>query len=297
MDESKNQPTNNNPEMIALYNWDVSTPDTTSLDAQCMVHKSICDGLNIAGKININKEGLNGVLTGTQTNLQIYEKILRLYMANHHDGRQDSPVISDENIDDEEGKNMDIDEEEGFPSLEMTYGNLIGAKSQAKNVFNRISIRRLYKGDSDDDKSSTTEDTICLEAQSNGKEEGLQADISLILGAERTLFAAINNAWLLAIGGIGLMSVGNGDERATKGGIFIVASAVVCTVIAYMMHVWRVQRMKSGKSFSYFSTIFWISMIAALTLLTLILELYFGVLHPYLDREKAVTIANIEGFN
>ena len=46
------------------------------------------------------------------------------------------------------------------------------------------------------------------------------ANASLILGMERTLFAALNNAWLLAIGGIGLMSVGSGDERATLGGMY-----------------------------------------------------------------------------
>jgi len=31
--------------------------------------------------------------------------------------------------------------------------------------------------------------------------------------------------------------------------------------------------------------------IATLTLATLVLELYFGIMHPYLDREKTVVIA------
>ena len=43
-----------------------------------------------------------------------------------------------------------------------------------------------------------------------------ELDLSLVLGMERTLFAALNNAWLLALGGVGLMSVGNGDRRATN---------------------------------------------------------------------------------
>ena len=114
---------------------------------------------------------------------------------------------------------------------------------------------------------------------------------SLILGAERTLFAALNNAWLLAIGGIGLMSVGNDDARATNGGALILSLAIASTSIAYGMHVWRVNQMKNNKPFQLSHTIVWSSVIAALTLATLVLELYFGVMHPYLDREKTVVIA------
>jgi hypothetical protein len=114
---------------------------------------------------------------------------------------------------------------------------------------------------------------------------------SLILGAERTLFAALNNAWLLAIGGIGLMSVGNDDARATNGGALILSLAIASTSIAYGMHVWRVNQMKNNKPFQLSHTIIWSSVIAALTLATLVLELYFGVMHPYLDREKTVVIA------
>merc|ERR1740136_543383 len=49
---------------------------------------------------------------------------------------------------------------------------------------------------------------------------------SLILGMERTLFAALNNAWLLAIGGVGLMSVG--QDRANYVGVVILSLGAVC---------------------------------------------------------------------
>lgn len=119
-------------------------------------------------------------------------------------------------------------------------------------------------------------------------------DASLILGAERTLFAALNNSWLIAIGGIGLMSVGNNDDRATQGGIFILSLGMTTATIAYGMHLLRIHSMKTGKDLAYSHTILWATIIAALTVTTLSLELYFGILHPYLDREKAVTIANTD---
>jgi len=65
-------------------------------------------------------------------------------------------------------------------------------------------------------------------------------DLTLILGLERTLFAALNNAWLLAIGGIGLMSVGSDDNRANNAGIIILCGGIISSLIAYGMHFLRV---------------------------------------------------------
>jgi uncharacterized membrane protein YidH (DUF202 family) len=117
-------------------------------------------------------------------------------------------------------------------------------------------------------------------------------DASLILSMERTLFAALNNAWLLAIGGIGLMSVGNDDTRATNLGIVILIGGIIGAIMAYGMHFWRVEQLKKKQAFRYSHSIFWTSMIASMTVATLILEMYFGILHPYLQREKAVTISD-----
>jgi len=145
--------------------------------------------------------------------------------------------------------------------------------------------------------SGTNTDTYSEDAKSLKRgltltERDDLAMASLILGMERTLFAALNNAWLLAIGGVGLMSVGHGDDRATYGGIFILSIAAVCAGVAYMMHIWRVSQIRASKPFKFSHTMIWATAIAALTIVTLGLELYFGVLYPYLNREKAVTIAN-----
>ena len=117
-------------------------------------------------------------------------------------------------------------------------------------------------------------------------------DPSLILGMERTLFAALNNAWLVSLGGIGLMSVGSGDMRATYGGIAMLIGGVISAVMAFGMHFWRILQLQNRQTFRYAHTIFWSSMIAAMTVVTLILEMYFGICYPYLQREKAVSIAN-----
>jgi len=146
--------------------------------------------------------------------------------------------------------------------------------------------------------ASGTTDTYSEDAKSYKRgltltERDDLAMASLILGMERTLFAALNNAWLLAIGGVGLMSVGHGDDRATHGGIFILSISAVCAGVAYAMHVWRISQIRASMPFQTSHTIIWATMIAALTIVTLGLELYFGIFYPYLNREKAVTIAGM----
>ena len=115
-------------------------------------------------------------------------------------------------------------------------------------------------------------------------------DKNIVLGMERTLFAALNNAWLLAIGGVGLMSVGSGDERATQGGIAMLSSSILTAISAYTMHISRVSQLANGEPFHYWHTVLWAGVVSFLTLTALAMELNFGVLYPYLLREKAVTI-------
>lgn len=117
-------------------------------------------------------------------------------------------------------------------------------------------------------------------------------DLPLILGMERTLFAALNNAWLLSIGGMGLMSVGSGDTRATHAGMGIMLGGVVNAFTAFGMHYLRVRQLKENRPCKYSHTLVWTAIVAMMSICALILELYFGVLYPYLNREKAVTIAN-----
>jgi len=44
---------------------------------------------------------------------------------------------------------------------------------------------------------------------------------SLILGAERTFFAAMNNAWLIVFGGIGLLTVSQNNKTANNTGRYV----------------------------------------------------------------------------
>lgn len=51
-------------------------------------------------------------------------------------------------------------------------------------------------------------------------------------------------------------------------------------------------QIRSGTSPHHSYTLVWAGVVAVFTISTLILELHFGVLYPYLNREKAVTIAD-----
>lgn len=115
---------------------------------------------------------------------------------------------------------------------------------------------------------------------------------ALILGMERTFFAALNNAWLMVMAGIGLMSVGNNDDRATTGGIFILASGLGLATLAYTMHVARVAMVNNNKSFWLAHSVFWASVIVGITIVALSLEIYFGTTYPYLERRAAVVVFN-----
>ena len=141
-------------------------------------------------------------------------------------------------------------------------------------AYRRGSLRTIWPTDTTDLKDET---------------EG-SLDLPLILGMERTLFAALNNAWLLSLGGIGLMSVGSGDTRATHAGVVIMLGGVVNAFSAFGMHFLRVQQLKHNRPCKYSHTLVWTAMVVMMSIIALILELYFGVLYPYLNREKAVTI-------
>jgi len=59
------------------------------------------------------------------------------------------------------------------------------------------------------------------------------------------------------------------------------------------MHVWRVEQIKKRITKIRFShTVIWTSIVVSLSVAALVLELYFGILYPYLDRENAVKISD-----
>lgn len=99
-------------------------------------------------------------------------------------------------------------------------------------------------------------------------------DPSLIMGAERTLFAALNNAWLLSICGVGFMSLGNNEQH--QGGIALLLFGILSAVLAFSMHFMRMTLLKHKKPFELHHTLLWAGAIAALTLMAFAMELYFG---------------------
>jgi hypothetical protein len=108
-------------------------------------------------------------------------------------------------------------------------------------------------------------------------------DFALVLGMERTLFAALNNSWLIAVAGIALMSVGK-DDRAIRGGIGIIILSIISVLIAMYMHCVRIWQIRNDKALHFYSTIGWSIGVGILSLIALVLELYFGILYPYHTR-------------
>jgi len=116
-------------------------------------------------------------------------------------------------------------------------------------------------------------------------------DGNMILALERTLFAALNNSWLLAIGGVGLMTIGDEDKKAKHSGMVILCLSMFTALYAFVVHNLRVQQLRRGDDFSYSQTQLWGIILAMFTLLTLGLELYNGILHPYLKRAATVELS------
>ena len=64
------------PIMIALYYWYVTIPEKI-LKSHSQFQQTVCEELQLNGRIRLSEEGINGVLSGTKSNLEIYEKKLR----------------------------------------------------------------------------------------------------------------------------------------------------------------------------------------------------------------------------
>jgi len=120
------------------------------------------------------------------------------------------------------------------------------------------------------------------------------ADPSLIMSMERTLFSAFNQAIILTISGVGFMSVG--DQPGPKAfGAFILIAGLCYAMISYFFHCWRLHRLNSGRGLAPYDSQIWTGMLALLIFLALAFEVYYGFRYPFLDRAKAVEIANAGG--
>ncbi|KAL3934388.1 MAG: hypothetical protein SGBAC_009888 [Bacillariaceae sp.] len=119
-------------------------------------------------------------------------------------------------------------------------------------------------------------------------------DPSMTLYLERTLYAALQHSWILGLGGVGLMSVGNGTNDAIKLGIVLLAMSMVSAVSALVLHYVRLRQIKTGSPFRFWQTALFTSILTLCILVTLVLEIYFGILYPYLLRTATVSIENPE---
>jgi hypothetical protein len=115
--------------------------------------------------------------------------------------------------------------------------------------------------------------------------------LELALSMERTLFSALNNAWLLTLGGVGLMSVGVG--AATRIGAVVIAGGIVCALTAFITHWMRFRSLLQSTSFRPNSSLVFVSLFFLLTIATLVLELYYGIQYPYLERAQEVAMSSV----
>ena len=124
------------------------------------------------------------------------------------------------------------------------------------------------------------------------EEEESKTSSSLILSLERTLFSSLSTAWVLALGGVGLMAIGNTDRGAVNGGITLICSAMILIALAFLLHVWRLYQMVTHQQFRTTDTLIWTALVCLLMVSTLGCELYFGLMYPYLQRTASVAIEN-----
>jgi len=174
------------------------------------------------------------------------------------------------------------------PSIEVTK-----LKGESANVLGtKPKILIVANGSFPTKRTGSRKDTpvgqaIPSRGASTASDDG-HPDLSLILALERTFFAALNNAWLLAIGGIGLMSVGEDTKGAIYAGVAILAGGILSALVAVGFHLFRIRRLTRGEECRYMHSVVWVASISSMTVCALVLELHFGLLFPYLDRERSV---------
>lgn len=123
-----------------------------------------------------------------------------------------------------------------------------------------------------------------------GNSDPLGINANLILGMERTFFSSLNNAWLLAMGGVGLMSVGN-DQVSNNAGVAMLSASMMLVCLAFMFHIHRAQQIQYGISTNWFlHTKSWATIVCFLTVMILTMEIYYAKRYPYLDRSWAVKV-------
>jgi hypothetical protein len=129
-----------------------------------------------------------------------------------------------------------------------------------------------------------------VSVNANRKLDPLGINSNLILALERTFFSSLNNAWLLAFGGVGLLCVGK-NEVAIHGGVIMITGSLMLIMLSTMFHFNRARQIENGIDTNWFAqTKVWAAITCGLTLVVLSMEIYFALKFPYLDRTWSVKV-------
>jgi len=72
----------------------------------------------------------------------------------------------------------------------------------------------------------------------------------------------------------------------------VLSASIILACGVLFMHVLRIWQLNNNVPFKRSHNVYWSTFIVLLSLITLIMEIHYGVLYPYLSREKAVTISD-----
>mmetsp|Transcript_14645 Transcript_14645/g.35324 ORF Transcript_14645/g.35324 Transcript_14645/m.35324 type:complete len:306 (+) Transcript_14645:171-1088(+) len=185
----------------------------------------------------------------------------------------------------------------GLTRRSVAMGSPKDDESASEWSFNKRSIAKLKRRITD------MSETATMDYQRARDLEALKAfvehvsatvDPSMTLYLERTLYAALQQSWMLGLGGVGLMSVGNGTNDAINLGITFIVISMVSAVSALVLHYVRLHQIKSGEPFKFWQTALFTSLLTLCILVVLALEMHFGILYPYLLRTATVSVVNPE---
>jgi len=133
----------NNMMIILYYCYPPSPIPQTQLVQHSNFHKTSCTALNLGGRIRVSEEGINGVLSGTETNLRKYEVQLRLELINLVGGDTITNSTNIHNVDaniiDESIIQTEVDPTTEW--LDMKYCHLRKDVPTNKQLFDSLSVK------------------------------------------------------------------------------------------------------------------------------------------------------------
>ena len=109
---------------------------------------------------------------------------------------------------------------------------------------------------------------------------------------ERTLYATLNQAWLIVLAGIGFMHIAaTGDNVPNRLGFTLILAGTFLATTSYIIHVRRLQTFTRGEELNRCPTVLFNGIIVAMIFAALMFELCYGVLYPYYGTERAAAVS------